>query len=266
MLLFANKARAALTGSVASAAGQVAAVTTGAGALFVGVGGVATSTTNPMRCVLTAVDANGNDTGAFEVVEVVRSGDNLTLQSRGLEGTTAAAWGAGTVIECRPTAELMSRGREIVLYQGVGQLNVATNAVATSLLPGGTPLSIPIGLLDVGDFLRILAEFGHDGGTSQAQYYEVLTGGQSNLGFVGDAAASTAYATTLEIGIASPTLQAVKRLTVRGDSNGGSQARRLTVNLGTTAFDIDIQARFGATTSETLSLLFYRVSLTKAFS
>lgn len=104
MLLFANKARSTLTTSVTSAAGQVATITTGDGGLFVGVGGVATSTTNPMRCVLTAVDANGNDTGAYEIVEVVRSGDNLTLQSRGLDGTTAAAWSAGAVIECRPTA------------------------------------------------------------------------------------------------------------------------------------------------------------------
>lgn len=266
MLLFANKARAALTGSVTSAAGQVAAVTTGAGALFVGVGGVATSTANPMRCVLTAVDANGNDTGAFEVVEIVRAGDNLTLQSRGLEGTAAAAWGAGTVIECRPTADLMSRGREIVLYQGVGQIGVATNAVATSLLPGGTPLSIPVGLLGVGDFLRIIAQYGHEGGTTQAQFYEVLTGGASNLGFVGDTATGLSYTTTLEIGIASLTKQAVKRGTIRSDQNGAWQARLNTVNLATTPYDIDIQARFGATTSETLSLLFYRVSLTKAFS
>lgn len=105
MLLFANKARTTLTAAVTTAAGQVATVQAGAGALFVGVGGVATSTTNPMRCVMTAVDAAGNDTGAFEVVEVVRSGDNLTLQSRALEGTTATAWGVGTVIECRDTAD-----------------------------------------------------------------------------------------------------------------------------------------------------------------
>lgn len=109
MLLFANKARSTLTNSVTSAAGQVATVTASTGALFVGVGGVATSTTNPMRCVLTAVDANGNDTGAFEVVEVVRSGDNLTLQARGLEGTTPSAWNAGAMIECRPTAEASQR-------------------------------------------------------------------------------------------------------------------------------------------------------------
>lgn len=105
MLLFANKARSALTGSVTAAVGQVAAVTAASGALFVGIGGVATSATNPMRCVMTAVDANGNDTGAFEIVEITRSGDNLTLVARGLEGTAAAAWGAGTVIENRPTAD-----------------------------------------------------------------------------------------------------------------------------------------------------------------
>jgi hypothetical protein len=119
MLLFANKARTLLTGSVTSAAGQVAAVTTSSGALFVGVGGVATSTANPMRCVITAVDANGNDTGAFEIVEITRSADNLTLVSRGLEGTTAAAWSAGAVIECRSTADA-PRAQNVGVARKVG--------------------------------------------------------------------------------------------------------------------------------------------------
>lgn len=164
MLLFANKARSTLTGSVTSAAGQVAAVATGSGALFVGVGGVATSASNPMRCVLTAVDASGNDTGAFEVVEVVRSGDNLTLQSRGLEGTAAAAWGSGTVIECRSTAGSVSVG-------SVRTVHVSTSGVAmspttqTSLLAEG-PYTIPANLMVPGDRLRCLAFFHHVGSSS----------------------------------------------------------------------------------------------------
>lgn len=134
MLLFANKARSTLTNSVTSAAGQVATVTAGEGALFVGLGGFATSTTDPMRCVLTAVDGDGNDTGVYEIVEIVRSGDNLTLQSRGLEGTSAAAWGIGTIIECRATAGVNDQfpklARTDTATSGLEQSQIQTLTVA----------------------------------------------------------------------------------------------------------------------------------------
>jgi len=163
MLLFANKARSFLTGSVTSAAGQVAAITTTSGALFVGVGGVATSTANPMRCVLTAVDANGNDTGAFEIVEVVRSGDNLTLQSRGLEGTSAAAWASGTVIECRQTAGVAAGAHEQTIVQRSGLLAQAGTNAFVIMMAGGAALTFPAGFFSVGDMLRTRAIYTKSG-------------------------------------------------------------------------------------------------------
>lgn len=260
MLLFANKARAALTGSVTSAAGQVATVTTGAGALFVGVGGVATSTANPMRCVITAVDASGNDTGAFEVVEVVRSGDNLTLQSRGLEGTSAAAWSAGAIIECRPTAQgVIELPR--TLFQGVGQQNVVTNAVATSLLPGGTPLVVPKELLVVGARLDLYARYAHRGGTAQAAFFDITVNGTSIINFFGDSATSKGYRVRMEVSIVTSTLQSIEWDALRGDGNRAGAPAETTVNTGTTDLSLDIIARFGTTTTETLSLDNYALAL-----
>ena len=189
MLLTANKARSLLTGSVTSAAGQVAAITASSGALFVGVGGIATSTGNPMRCVLTAVDANGNDTGAYEIVNVTRSGDNLTLVSRGLEGTTAASWSAGTVIECRPTAGTpLVMGPQGVI-SGVGTSGL-TATTMTSQLPGGTAISIPGGTLAAGDAVILEAVWGHVGTTTAWTLDIIFNGTNSAHSFFGPTASN----------------------------------------------------------------------------
>jgi hypothetical protein len=260
MLLFANKARAAIAAgsSVTSAAGQVAAVTTGSGALFVGVGGVATSTANPMRCVITAVDANGNDTGAFEIVEITRSGDNLTLASRGLEGTTAVAWGAGTVIECRPTAGLSLRQPQ-VLFRGIGRSTQATASYATasSVLPSGAPLSIPAGFLSAGDQLLIKTRYSHRGSATSTNWQSQIAF-QTNYGG-GTQASSTGYLawgidqffTVIDPanGIASVTGAAGA-----GGFAGGGQTLfndSSHFNLTTTALSIDFQAWFASAPSGT---------------
>lgn len=254
MLLFANKARSTLTTSVTSAAGQVATITTGDGGLFVGVGGVATSTTNPMRCVLTAVDANGNDTGAYEIVEVVRSGDNLTLQSRGLEGTTAAAWSAGAVIECRPSAGVQSRGPQLIA-RGIGRSTQALSSsiagaagpIAASVLPGGNPLVIPAGTLVAGDQIHLVATFGHRGTTTATNWESQLVL-NSFYNINGSGSTTNYVATGAEwwITIVDPaTIQTITGVEVAGGFATGPNVQ-MTFNLTTTALTIDIQAGFSA--------------------
>lgn len=133
MLLFANKASGTSTGgTITGSTADGATITLGAGegAEFVGVGSVATSSANPMRVVLTAVDANGNDTGAYEIVEVTRSGDTLTTTARGLEGTTAAMWPSGTRVECRPTAHALERS------QNIGPANMVIGTDDHWVIPG----------------------------------------------------------------------------------------------------------------------------------
>jgi hypothetical protein len=272
MLLFANKARTLLTGSVTSAAGQVAAVTTSSGALFVGVGGVATSTANPMRCVITAVDGSGNDTGAFEIVEVTRSSDNLTLVSRGLEGTTAAAWSAGAVIECRTTAGHTMRGPQL-LARGVGSssgttglmANTVNNAASTnSLLVSASPIVFPAGAFSAGDMLLFRLFFGHRGTTTPTNWGMAI---QANLYY------PIGATTALSWGKAAA---AEIRYLIR-DPAAAQQAGALyysaayqvctndahTFNLTTTALSLDIQGGFASTpaSTETVYLDFYEIEL-----
>lgn len=267
MLLFANKARAALTGSVTSAAGQVAAVTTGAGALFVGVGGVATSTANPMRCVITAVDANGNDTGAFEVVEVVRSGDNLTLQSRGLEGTSAAAWSAGAIVECRPTAMITHRAPQI-LAGGQGRLGIATSNVLTSLSPGGVPFSWPAGTFAVGDMLEVFANFSHTG-TTQSPIPAIRVTDLSGDMLTGSSYSAAASSNMMWHGWIHFITGAVVLTSIGGSiagilSLGGGQYN---ISGITNTFQLDFQGKFSsAGTSDTMSLLDFAILFHKAIA
>jgi hypothetical protein len=258
VLLFANKARTLLTGSVTSAAGQVAAVTTSSGALFVGVGGVATSTANPMRCVITAVDGSGNDTGAIEIVELTRSADNLTLVSRGLEGTTAAAWSAGAVIECRPTAGVSLRQPQ-VLFRGIGRSTQATASytTASSVLPSGTPLSIPAGFLSAGDQLLIKTRYSHRGSATTTNW-------QSQIAFQsfyggGVQASSTGYVAwgidqfVTVIDPANGILSVTGAAGAGGFSGGGQTLFNDAThfNLATTTLSIDVQAWFASTPSGT---------------
>jgi hypothetical protein len=275
MLLFANKARTLLTGSVTSAAGQVAAVTTSSGALFVGVGGVATSTANPMRCVLTAVDGSGNDTGAFEVVEITRAADNLTLVSRGLEGTTAAAWSAGAVIECRPTAGHTMRGPQL-LARGVGSAsgttglmaNTVNNAASTnSLLVGAAPIVFPAGAFSAGDMLLFRLFFGHRGTTTPTNWAFVI---QANLYYgLGQIGSSTTFSWGKS---ASGEIRYVIRDPAAAQQSSGlylSSAYQVgtneahTFNLTTTALSLDIQGGFASTpaATEAIYLDFYEIEL-----
>lgn len=252
MLLFANKARSLLTGSVTSAAGQVAAVTAASGALFVGVGGVATSTTNPMRCVMTAVDGSGNDTGAFEVVEITRSGDNLTLVSRGLEGTTAAAWGAGTVIECRPSAGTRNRLPQPLLV-GVGQVG-QTSTSAVSLMPGGAAYSIPGGTLAVGD--QVIMRFigaRRGGQNTQSVNYEVFWNAVSMFG---GTLSSTSFSPTWSVDwhvaiVGSSSQSAVAWIYAGGGSNPSESFFSASI---ASAITIDFKGQWSATATDTFGL------------
>jgi hypothetical protein len=261
MLLFANKARTLLTGSVTSAAGQVAAVTTGSGALFVGVGGVATSTANPMRCVITAVDGSGNDTGAIEIVEITRSGDNLTLINRALEGTAAAAWGAGTVIECRATAaHADTTARQ--LFGGIGLTGLSP--VTTPVTLFSSVLSIPAGFLVAGD--RVRCEFFIvRRGTQHAQSITIdaKVNGTSVIGNFGTSSSADVVKILMDVVILSTTSQAVQFNDFFGSGSTGGAAL-LAINTGTTALTIDALAAFGSTATDTLGLEHYTVALLRA--
>lgn len=261
MLLFANKARSLLTGSVTSAAGQVAAVTGSSGALFVGVGGVATSTANPMRCVLTAVDGNGNDTGSYEVVEITRSADNLTLVSRGLEGTSAAAWAAGTVIECRPTGALLDSARR-TLFAGAGLTGQTTVTTPASLFSSAP--AIPAGFLVAGDLLACTFYIVRRGSQhTQSITIDAKVGGTSIIGNIGTSSSTDIIKIPFDIVIVSTTSQAVHFNDFFGGAlNGGSGFT--SVNTATTALAIDVLAAFGAAATDTLGLEHYSISLTRA--
>jgi hypothetical protein len=264
MLLFANKARSLLTSGITSAAGQTANITAASGALFVGVGGVATGTNKVIRCVLTAVDANGNDTGAYEIVEVTRAADVLTFVNRGLEGTTAAAWSAGTLVECRPSAGLRYRS-PLILAQGIGQQAVATSNVLTSLLPGGTALSWPTNTFGVGDMLEVIANIRHTG-TSQSPIPS-LQMAQSGFDVFGGSSYSAAASPVIELNVKYTFRATAGSFKSTADSsagvsnhNGGAFAFP-----NTDAFIIDILGKFSAAgATDSLSLDSYTVLYHKA--
>jgi hypothetical protein len=263
MLLFANKARTLLTGSVTSAAGQVAAVTTSSGALFVGVGGIATSTANPMRCVITAVDGSGNDTGAFEIVEITRSGDNLTLVSRGLEGTTAAAWSAGAVIECRSTADSTVRDRPIILKAGIGDLGKAYTGTAVSLMPSATQFTIPANTLQVGDLLIFSTQVTRRGTqNTQSMYVEMWIFGTNFYGGgLAVGSASLPAWNEVQVAVVSATTFSASNLYA---GNGGLNSYPRTYFASgdiTTAMTLDVRANFGATATDTFGLEHYHIMI-----
>lgn len=264
MLLVANKARSALTGSVTAAAGQVASITATTGALFVGVGSVATSTFSPMRCVLTAVDANGNDTGAIEIVDVTRSGDNLTLVTRGLEGTTPAAWVVGTVIECRPTAGgLIVMGPSGVV-SGIGQSGLVATAF-TSLMPSSAPVSIPAGTLAAGDAVIVEGVYGKIGTTTAWTPEVALNTFFGSIGNFGAGASNVAVWFRFIIAIRTTTEQTISGIVAAG---GGFFApnQKNTFNTGTTPLTIDVQAKYNSAPvgGETIQLDWYSVSIKRA--
>lgn len=262
MLLNANGARSVLTASVTSAAGQVASITTATGTRFVGFSGLATSTANPMRCVMTAVDANGNDTGAFEIVEVTRSGDSLTLVRRGLEGTTAAAWGVGTVIENRPTAGLVDWAGNRLIARGIGRTGIVATA-DTSLLPGGTAISIPAGSLEVGDVLVVECVFGHVGGTTTAQNYDVIWNSFYGTFAHANSSSYAGLLATAKLAIRTLSAQTSVSFSVAGGSYNAATSQ-VAFNLANPV-TVDIVGRFAVAPAggETLGLDHYSVRIEK---
>jgi hypothetical protein len=275
MLLFANKARTAIvTSGITAAAGQVANITAASGAQFVGVGGVPTNTTLPalIRCVVTAVDANGNDTGAYEIVDVHRpaGADTLTFVNRGLEGTAAAAWGVGTVIECRPTARVESfRNGPILLQRGVGR---STQSLASamsgapvqpaSIMPAGAALSIPAGFLVAGDVIRIEYWCGHRGTAVTTNWTTQVTV-NSFFGTTGNQTmANASYYQNQYITIVNPASLQIN--TGHGGSGGfyGYANGSFTLDLTSVALVLDIMAGFSSAPSGTEAIFLDRYEIT----
>jgi len=91
-------------------------------ATTIGAGGVAdgTTTTIPLtsvanlatdtgiELVINRIDADGDETNAYETVRGVISGTNLTATVRGVEGS-ASGWAAGTIVEQLHTADIQNR-------------------------------------------------------------------------------------------------------------------------------------------------------------
>lgn len=100
--LFSNNAKTRLAADITAENGITFSVTTGEGSLFPT---IALSSTDFF--VITLEDTVGNK----EIVKVTsRSGDTLTVAStlgRGLEGTTARAFSAGSLVELRLTSEFI---------------------------------------------------------------------------------------------------------------------------------------------------------------
>lgn len=98
MLLFANNARTLLRSAI-TAASPTLLVEIGTGSLF-------PSPTDGDTFLATLQDSAGR----IEVVEISgRSGDQLTVHQRGLDGTSAKTFEPGTVLSMRVTAELLRR-------------------------------------------------------------------------------------------------------------------------------------------------------------
>lgn len=119
--LFANNASAALASAVTASATTLT-LTTGKGASF----------PNPVApdffmLTLATVGADGNE-NAWEIVKVTaRTGDQCTVQ-RAQEGTTAAAWPAGTRAELRITAALIGNLAQLESPTFTGTPKVPTAA------------------------------------------------------------------------------------------------------------------------------------------
>ena len=98
MLLFANNARSTLRSAITAASPVLL--------LEIGTGGLFPAPTNGDTFLVTLQDS----VGRIEVVEVsARSGDQLTVSQRGLDGTSAKTFEPGTVVSMRVTAELLRR-------------------------------------------------------------------------------------------------------------------------------------------------------------
>ena len=98
---FTNKASSLLAGSILAADTSLS-VSPAEGSLFPNPGAG-----EAFRCFL--YDAGGNE----EIIEVTgRTGDSFDAITRGLEGTTARDWAAGTVVSHRMTAGIYETWRE----------------------------------------------------------------------------------------------------------------------------------------------------------
>jgi hypothetical protein len=89
--------------------------------------------------------------GAVEIVKVTaRSGDTFTIAARAQQGTVAANWPAGTVLELRNTAQvltelyaLLAAGNVLSFNSRQGAVTLTSNDVTTAL--GYTPASLNMG-------------------------------------------------------------------------------------------------------------------------